>query len=119
MSQLTLFMILVSVMLSVAAQLSLKTGMGRLILPESLLSIESAFFILNRYVLLGLFCYGMSMVFWLYVLTKVEVSRAYPFVGLGFVGTMFFAHLLLQEPITAQKLVGTMLVVSGVILLAR
>jgi multidrug transporter EmrE-like cation transporter len=61
----------------------------------------------------------MSMVFWLYVLTKVEVSRAYPFVGLGFVGTMLFAHFLLHEPITLQKLIGTMLVVSGVFLLAR
>lgn len=119
MSYLTLLMILVSVMLSVAAQLSLKAGMGRLILPDTLLSIESVFLILNRFVLLGLFCYGMSMVFWLYVLTKVEVSRAYPFVGLGFVGTMLFAHLLLHEPITVQKLVGTMLVVSGVVLLAR
>jgi multidrug transporter EmrE-like cation transporter len=119
MSYLTLLMILASVMLSVAAQLSLKAGMGRLIFPETWISIETAGLVLNRFVILGLFCYGMSMVFWLYVLTKVEVSRAYPFVGLGFVGTMLFAHFLLHEPITIQKLIGTMLVVSGVILLAR
>lgn len=119
MSYLTLLMVLVSVLLSVAAQLSLKAGMGRLVFPETLISIESVGLILNRFVLFGLFCYGMSMVFWLYVLTKVEVSRAYPFVGLGFVGTMLFAHFLLNEPITAQKLIGTLLVVSGVMLLAR
>ncbi|WP_439503603.1 EamA family transporter [Methylophaga sp.] len=119
MSYLTLLMILASVMLSVAAQLSLKAGMGRLIFPETWISIETAGLVLNRFVILGLFCYGMSMVFWLYVLTKVEVSRAYPFVGLGFVGTMLFAHFLLHEPITIQKLIGTMLVVSGVFLLAR
>jgi drug/metabolite transporter (DMT)-like permease len=99
--------------------LSLKAGMGRLIFPETLVSFETAGLVLNRFVILGLFCYGMSMVFWLYVLTKVEVSRAYPFVGLGFVGTMLFAHFLLHEPITLQKLIGTMLVVSGVFLLAR
>jgi multidrug transporter EmrE-like cation transporter len=119
MSYLTLLMILASVILSVAAQLSLKAGMGRLIFPETLVSFETAGLVLNRFVILGLFCYGMSMVFWLYVLTKVEVSRAYPFVGLGFVGTMLFAHFLLHEPITLQKLIGTMLVVSGVFLLAR
>lgn len=119
MSYLTLLMILASVMLSVAAQLSLKAGMGRLIFPETWISFETAGLVLNRFVILGLFCYGMSMVFWLYVLTKVEVSRAYPFVGLGFVGTMLFAHFLLHEPITLQKLIGTMLVVSGVFLLAR
>lgn len=119
MSYLTLLMILASVMLSVAAQLSLKAGMGRLIFPETWVSFETAGLVFNRFVILGLFCYGMSMVFWLYVLTKVEVSRAYPFVGLGFVGTMLFAHFLLHEPITLQKLIGTMLVVSGVFLLAR
>ncbi|EGL53322.1 hypothetical protein MAMP_00820 [Methylophaga aminisulfidivorans MP] len=59
------------------------------------------------------------MVFWLYVLTRVDVSRAYPFVGLGFIGTMLFAHFFLQEPITIQKLAGTLLIVSGVVLLAR
>lgn len=119
MNYLTLLMILASVLLSVVAQLSLKAGMGRLIFPETLVSLESVWLILNRFVLLGLFCYGMSMVFWLYVLTKVEVSRAYPFVGLGFVGTMLFAYFLLHEPITIQKLIGTLLVVSGVVLLAR
>jgi len=119
MSYVTLLMILLSVMFSVAAQLFLKSGMGKLIFPENIVSIESLVMVLNRFVLLGLLCYGLSMIFWLYVLTKVEVSRAYPFVGLGFVGTMLFAHFLLYEPITAQKLVGTMLVVGGVILLAR
>lgn len=119
MSHLTLLMILTSVMLSVAAQLFLKSGMGKLVLPQTLISLESLLLIFNRYVLLGLFCYGMSMVFWLYVLTKVDVSRAYPFVGLGFIGTMVFAHYLLHEPITLQKLVGTLLVVVGIIVLAR
>lgn len=119
MNNLTLLTILASVFLSVAAQISLKAGMGRLIFPETLISVESFWLIFNRFVLLGLFCYGMSMVFWLYVLTKVEVSRAYPFVGLGFIGTMLFAHFLLHEPITMQKLIGTLLVVSGVFLLAR
>ena len=119
MSIVTLLMIMTSVLLSVAAQLSLKAGMGRLTLPETLISIESAGLILNRFVLLGLFCYGMSMVFWLYVLTKVEVSRAYPFVGLGFVGTMLFAHFFLHEPITFYKILGTLLVILGIFFLAR
>lgn len=119
MNHVTLLMILTSVILSVTAQLFLKSGMGKIIFPDTLISLESLLLILNRYVLLGLFCYGMSMVFWLYVLTKVDVSKAYPFVGLGFIGTMVFAHYLLNEPLTVQKLVGTLLVVLGIIVLAR
>lgn len=119
MTQLTLLMILTSVALSVSAQLFLKLGMGKLVLPETIISLESLFLVINRYVLMGLFCYAMSMVFWLFVLTRVEVSKAYPFVGLGFIGTMVFAHYFLQEPITVHKLIGTFLVVIGVLVLAR
>ncbi|KKL13727.1 hypothetical protein LCGC14_2522880, partial [marine sediment metagenome] len=33
--------------------------------------------------------------------------------------TMVFAHYFLQEPITVHKLIGTFLVVIGVLVLAR
>lgn len=115
----TISAILTSVLLSVLAQIFLKFGMSRLVLPAEWLSWEFINIVINKYVVLGLTCYGMSMVFWLYVLTRVDVSRAYPFVGLGFIGTMLFAHFFLQEPITIQKLAGTLLIVSGVVLLAR
>jgi multidrug transporter EmrE-like cation transporter len=93
--------------------------MNKVVLPDNLFSINTAQIFVNKYIFLGLTCYGASMLFWLYVLTKVDVSRAYPFVGLGFIGTMLFAYYFLNEPITAQKIVGTFLVVSGVVLLAR
>jgi multidrug transporter EmrE-like cation transporter len=93
--------------------------MNKVVLPDTLFSINTAQIFVNKYIFLGLTCYGASMLFWLYVLTKVDVSRAYPFVGLGFIGTMLFAYYFLNEPITAQKIVGTFLVVSGVVLLAR
>ncbi len=111
--------ILVSVLLSVLAQIFLKHAMSNVALPESWLSVNAVQLFVNKYLLLGLSCYGLSMMFWLYVLTKVEVSRAYPFVGLGFIGTMLFAYYFLNEPITLQKLMGTLLVVAGVILIAK
>jgi drug/metabolite transporter (DMT)-like permease len=103
----------------VAAQLLLKHGMSNISLPESWFSWDTAIILTNKFVIFGLFCYGLSMVFWLYILTKVEVSRAYPFVGLGFIGTMFFAYLFLQEPLTLPKLIGTICIVLGVFLIAR
>jgi drug/metabolite transporter (DMT)-like permease len=93
--------------------------MNKVVLPDNWFSINTAQLFFNKYILLGLTCYGLSMLFWLYVLTKVDVSRAYPFVGLGFIGTMLFAYYFLHEPVTVQKLIGTFLVVSGVVLLAK
>jgi multidrug transporter EmrE-like cation transporter len=73
----------------------------------------------NISVLLGLFAYVASAGVWLFVLSKVDVSKAYPFVGLGFVGTMLFAFWFLNEPLTLSKIVGTSLIVIGVFIVAR
>ncbi len=119
MTILTIFFILLSVSFSVIAQILLKHGMSTM--PSDLTGWYSISYhvLTNFFIILGLASYGMSMVVWLYVLSKVDVSRAYPFVGLGFIGTMVFAHYFLNEAITLPKIIGTLLVILGVILLAR
>ena len=49
----------------------------------------------------------------------VDVTIAYPFVGLGFVATMIFGFILLGESMTVTKTVGTILVGLGVILVGQ
>jgi multidrug transporter EmrE-like cation transporter len=66
-------------------------------------------------VLIGLASFGLSAVLWLFVLSKVSLSSAYPFVALGIVITVAAGRLLLGEPIPAVKLVGVALIVSGVL----
>jgi multidrug transporter EmrE-like cation transporter len=66
----------------------------------------------------GFVLYGASVVLWLAVLSRLEVSRAYPFVGLGVVITMLFGVFVLGEPLTLAKIVGTVLVATGVYVVA-
>ena len=66
----------------------------------------------------GLFLYAFSALVWLFVLARVDVSVAYAFVALGFLLTMALGFLLLGEPLTLQKVAGTLLVVLGVWLVA-
>lgn len=73
----------------------------------------------NVSIVAGLFAYVASTGVWLLVLTKTELSKAYPFIGLGVVGTMLFGYWLFNEPLTTQKLAGTAMVVAGIILLAK
>lgn len=121
MNLITISSILLSISFSVIAQLFLKYGMSSASVQAEIASFnfKSPFMIVfNTYVFLGLFCYLASMVSWLYVLTKVDVSKAYPFVGLGFIGTMVFAAVVLNEPLTLMKICGTMLVVGGIYLIS-
>jgi multidrug transporter EmrE-like cation transporter len=115
-------LILFSVALSAGAQIVLKLGMSSPAVQaalnggtrmEALASIASSWG-----VVVGLAMYGLGAMVWLLVLARIDVSKAYPFVGLGFLMTMALGYFLLAEPVTATRLLGTVLVAAGVYLVA-
>ena len=122
MSLLILSFILTSVFLSVVAQILLKHGMSNSNVQTALeLDALNAVITIftNISVLGGLAAYVSSAGIWLLVLSKIDVSKAYPFVGIGFIGTMMFAHWFLNEPLTLTKVLGTSLVLLGVLLISQ
>ena len=122
MSYLTLLFILVSVSLSVFAQLLLKVGMSNSTVQASLssnITVTIMTIFTNMSVLLGVLAYVSSGGIWLLVLSRTDVSKAYPFVGLGFIGTMMFACWFLNEPLTPSKVIGTFVICVGVLLISR
>ena len=48
----------------------------------------------------GLALYGLGTVLWLGVLTRAELSQAYPFVGLSFVLTAVFGAVLFHDALS-------------------
>jgi drug/metabolite transporter (DMT)-like permease len=122
MSPTMLALILVAVTMSACAQLALKLGMKGPGVTAGLAEggMTAAISVaLNPWVLLGLSIYGLSVVLWLWVLSKVELSVAYPFVGVSFLITMAFGAWLLHEEITFGRLIGTVLIAIGCVLVAR
>ena len=67
----------------------------------------------------GLVCYGFSVLLWIYVLSRAEASYAYPFLGLGFVIVALAGWLLLGEAMSLQRGLATVVIVFGVMWLAR
>lgn len=115
--------IIASVSLSAFAQIVLKMGMSNAKVQNDLMIagniLEKLFIALtNVYVISGISMYVFSMILWLVVLAKIDVSVAYPFVGLGFIITMILGFLLLGEQITAMRVMGTILVVCGVLMVS-
>lgn len=116
-------LILGSILLSSFAQIVLKTGMSS---PNVLSAIQSGdtfntvFTIAtNFFVIGGLGLYFASAAVWLLVLAKVDVSFAYPFVGLGFIITMLLAFLINGEPLSITKVIGTLCIAGGVAIIAQ
>ena len=118
-----LLLILASVSLSALAQISLKSGMASARVQQALADSHRLQAVLtvagNPHVVLGLLLYCLGAVLWLLVLARLDVSFAYPFVGLGFVLTMLLGFLFFDEPVGSLRLTGTLLVVAGVVLVAR
>lgn len=113
---------LVAVALNAGAQLLLRSGMhaiegGVVSLPHFLSLLPR---LMTTPVIIGGFaCYALSVGLWLVVLSRLPVSVAYPLQSLGFVLVVIFAHLILNESLSASKLVAIALIVLGVLLLAR
>lgn len=108
----TYFIALISIILGSAAQYLFKLGVSQ----TEALSIK---LIKNTYLWGGIGCYGVSLLLWFYVLSKMELSKAYPLVGLGYVFTLLIGHFLLSENINIYRIVGVVLIVCGVFFVSR
>lgn len=115
-------LLLITVGLNVTGQLLMKQGMGQVgaiggKLSAMADSLMHAF--LNPYVLGGVGAYGLSSIFWLVLLSRVELSYAYPALSLGYVLVTLIGALMLGEQVTAMRWLAVTVICLGVILLSR
>jgi multidrug transporter EmrE-like cation transporter len=118
----TLTIAIMSIALSVAAQFSLKLGMSSSAMKGIIsqpFSPRVAFTVLSdKFVLTGFVLYGLGAVVWLGVLSKWDVSKAYPLVGLGFAFTVAIGFMV-GEQVTTTRVIGVMLICTGVYLVGQ
>ncbi|MDX1732090.1 MAG: transporter [Aurantimonas coralicida] len=114
--------ILFTVFTNAAAQVMLKYGMMQLG-PLSFAGVNPILKILqivfSPWVFLGLCTFVISMASHLYVLSKVELSFAYPFLSLAYVAVAVFAYFVFREDLNALRIAGIGLICVGTILIAQ
>lgn len=108
--------ILISVCLNAIAQILLKKGASSLNFDRGLYLLVEC--LKNFYLWSGFLCYGLSILIWIYVLSKMNVSLAYPFLSFGFVVSIFLANIFFGEPITFYKIFGITLICLGLVVLS-
>ena len=124
MTRLNLTVILLTVALSALAQVCLKLGAATINHDkitgtnfQTLLYTAGA--LLEPVLILGLTMYALSALSWIWVLSKTDISVAYPFVSLSFVLTLFFGVWLFGESLTSTKIIGTTLIVVGCVFILK
>jgi len=115
-------LLFICVALGVIGQLSLKHGMNAI--GEIELDIARTPSLLlrsfgNPFVLLGYILYGISSLSWLIILSRVELSLAYPMISIGYVLVVILSRVLFDEHVTLLRFAGTLVICFGVFLMSR
>jgi drug/metabolite transporter (DMT)-like permease len=122
MAPLTILLVLVCVALNTVAQLLLKAGvkvLGVIDFGFDRLWYTVWRMVFEWHIFVGLVCYVTSVIVWLSVLSRTEVSVAYPLSSLGYVATAVAAWYLFGEPMTGLRVGGILIIIFGVYLVAR
>lgn len=68
---------------------------------------------------LGAALFGISLFIWFKLLSQFELNKIYPLVSVSYIITLILSILFLSESVTIYKVLGTVLVVAGVIFLTK
>ena len=101
-------------------QTSLKFGLNH-IGGFSLINGASEFIKLIRtpWIVIGFGCYGLSAILWLDVLSKLDLSLAFPMVSLTYVFTLLIGRFFFQETFGWERIVGVGLILFGIFCVVR
>lgn len=111
--------ILVSVLMVDAGQLLLKKGLSINAFSFDMIFSILLFVFTNMYVLLGLMAVILSSIIWLSVLSRSDLSYAYPMLGLGYVIVALASWFLFNEQVTIIRWLGIFIICSGVFLMSK
>lgn len=115
-------LIIFGVLLNAGAQLMLKAGMLRIGYFDFSLAnaIPIAWKVVqNTPIVMGLSMYVLSVVVWLLVLSRVQVSYAYPLLSIGYIVNAIAAYFLFGEPLTSMRMLGIFIIIAGVYLITQ
>ena len=118
---LSLVLILFTVTTNAAAQIMLKRGMMQIGALDQLGSNPiwiALAIVFHPWVFAGLCTFVVSMASHLVVLSRVQLSFAYPFLSLAYVIVAAYAYFVFGEDIGALRAAGFGLIIAGTLLIS-
>ena len=119
----SVMLILLSISIAVTGQILLKIGIDRIGVVgfgsmKALISLFSGI-IRSPMVLTGLFLYFISAAIWLVILSMVDLSFAYPFIGFTYVMVLVLSKFILKEEVNPIRWAGAFIITVGVVVISR
>jgi len=115
----SLFLIVLTVIINTCGQFIVKTGVDRAG-AVNLSDVHSIVRALSSWLVLsGFAIYFLSALLWLSILSRTELSWAFPILSLSYVITVLLSPVFLHESFSIQRLLGTLVICFGVFLVGR
>lgn len=113
-------LVLGAICFTVTGELFLKSGMNR-VGPVSLGDLVSAATRVahTSQIWAGFAFIGAGALLWLSALSRAQPSWAYPLLSLGYVLVLIFSRVILSEPVSWSRWLGTLVIITGVYLVFR
>lgn len=115
-----LILIAFNALISASAQIILKLGVNRLgvFTPDKIVDF---FFkaALSPYILGGTALYVFSLGLWLVILSKANVSYAYPIMGMSYIFGILLAVLILHEKANGWQWIGAGIIIVGIFFVTK
>ncbi len=111
----------IAIGLGAFGQVSLKYGMTKVSIGGAGLGLATQVLraIFTPYVLLGFIFYGVSSCFWLVVLSKWNLSFAYPMIAVGYIAVVFLSRVFFKEHVAPMQWIGIVMMVGGLAIITR
>ncbi len=114
--------ILFTVLSNAAAQVMLKKGvmtLGTISLAGGNPIVKMLEIVFQPFVFMGIVLFVVSMASHLYVLSKVDLLFAYPFLSLAYVAVAIAAWLVFGESLSTLRIFGIAFICLGIVLIAK
>lgn len=116
----TTLLILLDIVMVVAGQFCMKFGINKV---GAFNSMPTSQFLVKAFttpiILLGIALYAISAVVWIAILSKVELSFAYPLLSIGYVLILLVSWAFLGEQMNFFKVLGIIFIVFGIIFIFK
>lgn len=115
-------LVLMSVFLGSIGQIMMKSGsdrVGQLALTPTSLIPDIIRVLRVPEFWMALLLFGVSSLIWVKVLSKSELTHAYPLGSMSYIFVFLLSSLLLHETLTLQKVLGATVILLGIFIIHR
>ncbi|MBU2589404.1 MAG: EamA family transporter [Nanoarchaeota archaeon] len=109
----------IGILMGVIAQLIMKLGMkrhGKVKLSLKRIHRDILRIYLNVFVFLGVFLYLFAFFIWIFVISKIDLSYAYPLVSVNFVLIALASKIFFKESVSKKRWLSILIILIGVLL---